>query len=226
MNNMSQSYAKDFWKEANRKFNEPHFRTERVVGIATKIAHGRECDLLDVGCGPATVSEVLPPNFHYYGIDIAIQDHSAANLLEADLRKEPIRFGDKRFDIVLAQGFFEYVGDTQAQKFAEIASILKPNGKFIVTYWNFAHRAPDVYHAISNIQPMASFRQDLARYFRIDRAYPASHNWRHTGPNRRIFKFVNKPIRVHVPLVSPKLAVEYVFICSPAQQINPVPAHQ
>jgi SAM-dependent methyltransferase len=214
MNSTPHAYAKDFWKEANRKFNEPHFRTERVVGIAAKIARGRECDLLDVGCGPAAVSEVLPSNIHYYGIDIATQDHGAANLREADLRTEPIQFGSKRFDIVLAQGFFEYVEDTQAQKFAEIADVMKPDGKFIVTYWNFGHRAPHHYHAISNIQSITEFRRDLARRFRIDSGYPVSHNWRHRGPSRRIIKMANKPIRVNVPLVSPKLAVEYVFVCS------------
>lgn len=44
------------------------------------------------------------------------------------------------FDIILAQGIFEYVGRFQPQKFAEIAQILNEDGKFIVSYVNFNHR--------------------------------------------------------------------------------------
>jgi len=157
---------------------------------------------------------MLPANIDYYGIDIAIQD-PAPNLLEADLRKEPIKFGNKRFDIVLAQGIFEYVGDTQSQKFAEVAEILNEDGKFIVSYWNFGHRNPQMYHAFSNIQPFAEFRKALSHYFKIDEFFPASHNWRHTGPNRRITRAINMPMKINIPFVSPALAVEYFFVCSP-----------
>ena len=62
---------------------------------------------------------LLRSNIEYYGIDIAIHD-PAPNLIEADLPNTPIRFDGKRFDIVIAQGFFEYIGTFQARKFAEI----------------------------------------------------------------------------------------------------------
>jgi len=206
--------AQKFWREQNLRFVEPHYRLVKAVRIINKLARGRECMLLDVGCGPATVGRLLPANVDYYGIDIAIQS-PASNLLEADLREAPIKFGDKRFDIVLAQGIFEYVGDTQSRKFAEIADILKGNGKFIVSYWNFGHRNPEMYHAFSNVQPLDEFRNDLKRYFKIDKSFPASHNWRHTGPNRKITRAINMPMEVNIPFVSPILAVEYFFICSP-----------
>ena len=50
-----------------------------------------------------------PAERKYYGIDLAVHDQGP-NLIEADLLKSPIRFADKKFDIVLAQGFFEYMG--------------------------------------------------------------------------------------------------------------------
>jgi SAM-dependent methyltransferase len=202
-----------FWRRENLRFAEPHYRLVKAARIINKLARGRECSLLDVGCGPATVGSRLTANIDYYGIDIAIQE-PAPNLLEADLRSTPISFGGRRFDIVLAQGFFEYVGDTYSQKFAEIAEILNSDGKFIVSYWNFGHRNALIYHAFSNVQPLDDFRTNLAGYFKIDRFFPAAHSWRHAGPNRRITKALNVPININIPFVSPMLAVEYFFICS------------
>jgi hypothetical protein len=92
-----------FWRRANLRFTEPHYRLVKAARIIKKLAQGRECTLLDVGCGPAALSRLLPRNIDYYGIDIAIQN-PAPNLLEADLAK-PRLPGAKRFDIVLAQEF-------------------------------------------------------------------------------------------------------------------------
>jgi SAM-dependent methyltransferase len=207
-------YKKDFWSKENLKFSQPHYRLEKAARIITRTAGGRDCTLLDVGCGPATLMRVLPPNIQYYGIDMAIHD-PAPNLVEADLLKAPIGFGGKRFDIVIAQGVFEYMGDFQSQKFAEIASILNDNGTFIVSYWNYRHRNAKVYWAHSNVQPLGEFREDLARHFRIDRFFPASHNWYHGSPSLKLNKTVNMHVNLNIPFISPILAVEYFFLCSP-----------
>lgn len=210
----SDSYSREFWSGEHVKFVEPHYRLKKTARIVTKLARGDERTLLDVGCGPGTLGRVLPANFHYYGVDIAISQPTS-NLLEADLRNEPISFGDQRFDIVVAQGVFEYLGDAQSRKFAEIAELLSGNGRFVVTYWNFSHRKTNIYEAFSNVQPFADFRSDLAQYFRIDRFFPASHNWKHIGPNRRLTRALNMPMNVYLPVVSPYLAVEYFVVCSP-----------
>ena len=60
---------------------------------------------------------VLPQSVHYFGIDIAIHD-PAPNLMESDILETPIRFGEKKFDIVVAQGLFEYVGVHQSRSSA------------------------------------------------------------------------------------------------------------
>jgi SAM-dependent methyltransferase len=206
-------YKKNFWSEENLKFSQPHDRLVKAARIINRLAQGKECTLLDVGCGPATLMRLLTPNIQYHGIDIAIHDR-APNLIEADLLKSPIMFGDKRFDIILAQGVFEYVGDFQSQKFAEIARILNEDGNFIVSYWNFNHRNRQVYFAHSNIRPFDDFRKDLARYFNIDRFFPTSHNWNHSSPSRRLNKAINMRVNMHIPFISEKLAVEYFFLCS------------
>jgi cyclopropane fatty-acyl-phospholipid synthase-like methyltransferase len=212
--NASTAQAYNFWSEANLKFNVPHYRMRKTARIVKRLAGERESDLLDLGCGPGTLATLLPENIRYHGMDIAIHQ-PAPNLIQADLRATPIRFGDQQFDIVVAQGVFEYLGSSQLEKFDEISKILRADGRFLVSYWNFNHRNAYVYHAFSNVQPLAEFRNDLAKFFTIERFFPASHNWRHTGPNRRITRAINMPIELCIPLVSPLLAVEYFFICAP-----------
>jgi len=206
-------YKKDFWDEENLNYAEPHLRAQKVARLVNKIAQGRERDLLDVGCGPASLRLLLDKNIHYYGIDIAIHD-PAPNLIEADLVENPIEFNGKQFDIVVAQGAFEYFGGVQSQKFAEIKELLADDGTFIVSYWNFGHRNARMYAPFSNIQPLDAFRKSLASYFKINSSFPASHNWKQNMSDRKLLKAINSRVNMNIPFVSPKLAVEYFFICS------------
>jgi SAM-dependent methyltransferase len=207
-------YKKDFWDKENLKFGEPWYRLRKAARIISGLAGGRKRMLLDVGCGPGTLMELLPANIEYYGIDIAIHS-TAPNFVEVDIVHSPIKFEGKRFDLISALGLFEYVDGSQPQKFAEIARLLHDDGKFVVTYTNFGHRKKRIYEAFSNIQPLDSFRQDLERYFVIEKSFPASHNWKHSQPSRPLVKAVNMHVSANIPLLSPMLAVDYFFICSP-----------
>jgi len=213
-------YKKDFWRKENLNYSRPHYRMEKCARIINKLAQGRSCSLLDVGCGPATLMSLLEPNIRYYGVDIAIQD-PAPNLVEADLLETPISFGEMLFDVVLAQGFFEYAGDFQAQKFAEIARLLHEDGTFLVSYVNFGHRKRDIYWPYSNVQPFNDFRAGLEEYFKIRRFFPTSHNWNHWEPSRKLIRAANMHINVHLPVISRILGVEYFFICSPHESRAP-----
>lgn len=212
-------YKKDFWREENLKFSKPWYRLEKTRRLVAELAGRRDCDLLDIGCGPAALMPLVPANVTYHGIDIAIQC-PAPNLIEADLLESPILFKGMNFDIILAQGVFEYFGQYQAQKFAEIADLLNPGGRFLLTYTNFGHRKPHIYHAFSNTQPMHEFRQNLARHFSVDRSFPVSYNWKHGHPSKRWLRAANMPLRANIPLAGPVLAVEYYFICSPLRPGN------
>lgn len=212
--NGARYHKKDFWSSQSSQYIQPHYRLEKAARMINRLAQGKECTLLDVGCGPATLMHLLSPNVHYYGIDIAIPE-PAPNLIEADLLETPIEFGEKQFDIILAQGFFEYVGDFQSQKFAEIARLLNENGTFIVSYTNFGHRDKGTHWLYNNVQPLDDFRGDLTRYFKIDKSFPTSHNWKRTEPTRKLLKTANMPINAGLPLISPMLAPQYFFICSP-----------
>ena len=215
-------YKKEFWSEENRRYSRPHYRLEKAARIINRLAGGGERDLLDVGCGPATVHSFLQPNIHYYGIDIAIHD-PAPNLLEADLMETPIGFGSRKFDIILAQGFFEYAGEHQSEKFAEIAKILNPTGVFLVSYVNFDHRKHSIYWPYSNVQPLGEFRRSLERVFKVRRSFPTSHNWGHWEPGKKLLQTANMHINVNIPVISRALGVEYFFLCSPRGAGSPSP---
>lgn len=206
-------YKKDFWSQENLKYSRPHYRMEKASRIIGRLAEGKESALFDVGCGPATLMTLLPPNIQYYGIDIAIHD-PAPNLIEADFLETPIKFGDRRFDFIVAQGVFEYVGRFQSQKFAEIAELLNPGGVFLVSYVNFDHRRKDVYWPYSNVQPFNEFRKSVAEHFKIRKFLPTSHNWNAREPNRPTVRAVNMRLNMNIPFITRLLAVEYFFICS------------
>jgi SAM-dependent methyltransferase len=206
-------YKREFWIKENRKHVPAHYRLKKSARLVNTLAGHQACDLLDVGCGPATLMQLLRPNIHYYGIDIAIHD-PAPNLIESDILAKPIRFADQRFDIVTALGLFEYIGASQDQKFNEIAELLGERGRFVLTYTNFGHRDKHIFEAFSNVQPFDEFRRSLARHFTIDRYFPTSYNWYGGQPARTVLKAANMHVRANIPLVGTKLAVEYFLICS------------
>jgi SAM-dependent methyltransferase len=207
-------YKKDFWGAENLKYARPHFRMKKVAGVIRGLARDRKVDLLDVGCGPGALGGLLPSNVHYYGMDISIPE-PAENMLEVDILQHQIDFRGMKFDFVVAQGLFEYVGEHQSQKFAEIAAVLNDAGRFIVTYQNFDHRHRQIYWPYSNVQRAADFRRDLGRFFKIDRRFAGAHNWHHNHPTQALIRAPQEHLNVYVPVISPKLAVDYFYVCSP-----------
>jgi SAM-dependent methyltransferase len=207
-------HKRDLWIKENLNYAEPHFRLEKAARIINGIAGDKRCDFLDVGCGPATLMPLLQENIAYHGIDIAIH-RPAGNLIQTDFLESPIGFGDKTFDIILAQGVFEYVGSFQAQKFCEIRGLLNKGGTFIVSYVNFNHIDRHVYSLYNNVQSLEEFYKALSRVFHVDRFFPTSHHWHHWEPTRPIMKKIHMHINMNIPFVSLLFAIEYFFICSP-----------
>lgn len=207
-------YKRDFWSQENLKYVEPHFRLEKSSHLANRIARGRTCDLLDVGCGPGTLRYLLHKNISYYGIDIAIHE-PAPCFIQTDFLQAPIAFRNRQFDIVLAQGVFEYAGKLQAEKFAEIRSILKTRGRFIVSYVNFDHVNIFRYPVYNNMQSFEDFKKSLRQSFNIERIIPTSHHWRHNEPTHRVLKALQMHMNLNVPYISPRFAIEYFLIASP-----------
>ena len=211
---------RDFWANENLKYATPHFRLKKAARLVNKIAGGRPCQLLDVGCGPATLMRLLDQNIHYHGIDMAIHAPSP-DLVETDFVLNPIRFGDKTFDIIVAQGVFEYIGEVQLQKLREIGRLLKPGGRFIASYVNFDHRNRVLYAPYNNVHPFEAFRNSVSKVLSVDRVVPTSHNWRHREPDSRPMERIHMEINCTFPLVSRLFAVEFFLICSSRENGKP-----
>ncbi len=205
--------TKDYWIVENAQYAEPSFRLQKCARIVNEIARGRACNLLDVGCGPAALRGLLSSNVSYYGLDIAIQE-PASYLREVDFGRNEISYGEKRFDVVVALGVFEYMGQYQNRKFGEIRDILNKDGKFIMSYINFGHLRRRVWSNYNNVQSIAKMAKSLNEIFQLEKCFPASHHWRQKQPGKYAIPAVQMHLNFNIPMVSPWLAVEYFFICS------------
>jgi len=211
--------GKEFWSKEHQKFVDPHFRLRKSARLINKMASSRPCTLLDVGCARASLHSLLNSNIEYYGIDLAI-GHPAPNLREVNLLEDAIDFDGRRFDFIVALGLFEYLEGVQEDKFREIAKILSPTGYFIATYENFDHRRPSIYWAYSNVQSPAAFHASLEREFVVERRWATSLNWTHSQPVRPLVKAINAPFFPPVPAMTPRLAVEFFYVCSRRRSVT------
>lgn len=216
MHQADQVYMKrDHWISSTDFYKQPYLRLEKCARIVNRLAGEREVDLLDIGCGPATLSTLLRRNIHYHGIDIAIHE-PGVDFIEMDVTREEIKFRDRRFDLIVAAGLFEYLGEFQRQKLLEIQGLLKDNGRFITTYTNFSHiRPPRQEPVYNNVMTISEFRSDLESFFSVDRYFPSSHNWIRREPSRRSLYRLNMMVSTPIPFVTPRFANNYFFLCSP-----------
>jgi cyclopropane fatty-acyl-phospholipid synthase-like methyltransferase len=204
---------RDFWIRENRQYAEPNFRLRKCARLVNEEMQGRQCTLLDVGCGPAALRRLLGSNVNYHGLDIALHE-PAPYLLETDFVQNPISFNGKRFDIIVALGVFEYMGGHQSQKLAEISRILKKDGKFILSYINFSHFRRIIYPIYNNVRTIGELKQSLQQVFHVEKCFPVSHHWRHKQPGKNASRAFQMQLNWNIPLVSSWLAVEYFCICS------------
>jgi len=205
--------SRDYWVVENAQYANASFRLRKCAKVINEMTGNSECTLLDVGCGPGALRPLLNPNISYYGIDIAIHE-PAAFLRELDIARETIAFDKKRFDFVVAMGFFEYMGQQQNHKFEEIRTVLKDDGRFIMSYINFEHLRRLVWPNYNNVKPITAMAQDLKKVFQLERCFPVSHHWRQKQPGKYAVPAMQMHVNFNIPLISPWLAVEYFFVCS------------
>jgi cyclopropane fatty-acyl-phospholipid synthase-like methyltransferase len=215
MNQVATNFRdRDYWIVENAQYTEPSFRLKKCAAFINKMAGTRSRSLLDVGCGPAALRPLLCQNIDYCGVDIAIHQ-PAPFLREVDIAKQPIAFDNRRFDFVTALGFLEYMGGKQSSKFLEIRKILKDDGKFILSYINFGHFRGRVWPNYNNVQSVEEMKKALNEYYHVDTYFPASHHWRQKQPGKHSLRPLQMRVNFNIPIISPMIAVEYFFICSP-----------
>lgn len=109
------------------------------------------CRILELGCGPAQLWQQNLQNLKS-GWDITLSDFSPGMLAEArrnmgdyakyfrfeQIDAQAIRFGDARFDAVIANHMLYHVPD-RSKAYAEIRRVLRPQGVFYAATTGAAH---------------------------------------------------------------------------------------
>lgn len=118
--------AEHFWFRGFRAFITP---------LIEEAAAGRRgLRLLDCGCGTGHNLSLLTPHGRAYGFDLTLSGlllarHNAGQLARADITRIP--FQSASIDLLTSFDVLQYVDDGAA--FAEMARVLRPGGKAIIT---------------------------------------------------------------------------------------------
>lgn len=120
---------------------------KKIVLDMIKETNGKQLRILEVGCGPAVVSnEILDMGHSLYGIDISEKMVKLAKLnvsknrcsKKARFKRgdiESLDFPDSFFDCVIAIGVLPYLKDDK-KALKEIHRVLKPEGIAVVSFGN------------------------------------------------------------------------------------------
>jgi len=95
--------------------------------------------LLDIGCGPGNIANLLPATVKYYGFDInqdyinyAKKRFSHATFVCNDVNNEELLNQFPKFDIVVAFGLLHHLDDSEVLKLMNSAKrAMKQNGRLI-----------------------------------------------------------------------------------------------
>lgn len=155
------------WRGNAYRFGRPHARLQLVARIVSTLparsgahaSHPRT--LLDLGCGPAALRQLLPADIAYHGVDLTAEalppGRESDRFAVADLNADVDPFPTRTFDVLVVSGMFEYVRDPGAF-LALVRRKTRPGGHLVLTYLNRWHH-----------------RELLARLLRRVPTYPDPH---------------------------------------------------
>lgn len=139
---------------------------ERIVSLLSdRIKHG---NLLDIGCGPGTISkELLEISNRVWGIDISQGMVDIANNIFKETKfndriqfevgdAEKLRFPQEYFHAVVCVGVLRYLNSWE-RGLQEIYRVLKPNGVVVMTfYYRFSPHWFSMYFLYRPLLPLIS----------------------------------------------------------------------
>jgi SAM-dependent methyltransferase len=135
--------AREYWETKSVRYDCLHDRLRLMLG---EIAKRRPATVFDVGCATGEVARgvhELLPSADYFGCDIshaAVAKIGRPNVLQCDLNAQPVPFGGRAFECIVASGIVEYVAD-QPAFLRQLADRLAPGGMLLVSYINIDHFA-------------------------------------------------------------------------------------
>ncbi|MGE7999173.1 class I SAM-dependent methyltransferase [Lysinibacillus sp. NPDC093190] len=211
-------YTKQYWIKENYKYKNVHFRLEKIAKIIN-MKSKKSADLLDIGCGTATLSTIIREDLNYFGIDIA--PHSKEpNIKELDIANSVIQFDERKFDVIVSSGLFEYLGDKHIEKMNEISNILEDRGIFIVSFSNMKHIKKPNYPSWNNSESISVFKSNLEKNFRVIDYFPAYHNTKYTEISNGFWKKLARKININIPVISKLWGIDFIFICTKKENSN------
>lgn len=130
-----------YWNSNTLRFNLVHQRLIIIRSLIDCIPRPLT-QLLDVGCGLGTMKQLLPETVEYFGIDIASDviklKNDPAHFEVVDLNGLPQCFGERKFELAICSGIFEYI--QYPKTFLRFLSDKIINGGYlIITYNNRQH---------------------------------------------------------------------------------------
>ena len=137
----SSGAVEQHWSLRARAFDRIHPRLKLIANLVNDLPEPNQT-LLDVGCGPAALRRAIGSNIEYFGVGIVsgiIGEHDdPAHFAICDLNHDLECFGNKKFDIVVCSGIFEYIHDPD--RFMRFLSLkMSEHGHLIISYENRQH---------------------------------------------------------------------------------------
>ena len=126
------------WQQETRRYDRPHPRLVLMAGLLRELPQRR---LLDVGCSTGALRDLLPPEFEYFGCDIA--DHARATLgaerfqqLDFNRDQDLSAFVPQRIDAVHIGGVLEYL-ERPERLLASVRELVPAGGALVLSIINF-----------------------------------------------------------------------------------------
>lgn len=183
------NHSEQYWAEEAMIYSKAH---PRLRLIAKLLSRQRQRQLLDIGCSSATLKQLLPADFDYYGCDItrlAEAQLPPGHFLQADFNTgvDLSQFQQQQIDCLHIGGVLEYLH--RPKELLQAARQLVPvHTPLLITLINFEgnrFRSPSRHHEAWVYKPTtAALQSDLEQSgFRLRRIYPFTERqgWRGFG---------------------------------------------
>ncbi|MFA6106358.1 MAG: TylF/MycF/NovP-related O-methyltransferase [Patescibacteria group bacterium] len=191
-----------YWTAESRKYKKPHKRINEIYGEIIKGGSGGS--IIDIGCGPASLGEMLKnSNYKYAGVDVFMQKIVFGRYAVFDLEKDNFKNFpfNEIFNVIVISGVIEYLSIDRVRELLRYlnSNLSNKDTKILITYTNFSHysRKKKTYHPLwVNIRNIDDMKKEFkSAGFSIVKHYPSYYyisRRRLNVPHNAWFSFFSK----------------------------------